>query len=168
LKRRSRRRTVSLGMAFVYSVLLHALLLGIAALHRTDPPPAGDQGEDSQKMESDYESIKDKPVEVSIVDVPNHLLEDEAAAQAAWDKHLEDCSSWYGGIGLMVNPETNEVIKVYPRYPAYRYGIREGDFLETEPRGEVGTIADVWVRRGDQELDFQIPREKICTEDTEQ
>lgn len=83
-------------------------------------------------------------------------------------KGLRDCegTNWYGGIGIMQNETTGEIIHIGKGYPADRAGLRLGDMLLTRDgiRGEPGSTVTLMLKRHGQLLQFDIVREKICTE----
>lgn len=95
------------------------------------------------------------------------------------DLFNEDVTQVYGGIGVEIRVTDTEflVSKVFEDGPAHKVGIKEGDLivrvgnamvsemtledLTTSIRGEVGTIVNVGIKRGEEELFFDIKRETI-------
>lgn len=72
------------------------------------------------------------------------------------------CKEWYGGIGII--EAMGEIWSVYPGYPAADAGLLAGDRIigTEEVRGEVGTILEIDVNRGEKLLHFKITRGRIC------
>lgn len=97
----------------------------------------------------------------------------------------EDMSGEFGGIGVQITLEKDKIIVSSPLAgtPAMTAGIKSGDeiiavngksvigFTTTEAskliRGDIGTVVNIEIKRGDTKLSFNIKREKIVVSSVE-
>ncbi len=95
------------------------------------------------------------------------------------DLFNEDVTQVYGGIGVEIRVTDTEFLisKVFEDGPAHKAGIAEGDIiakvgeketsnmtlddLTTSIRGKVGTTVNIGIKRGEEELSFDVKRETI-------
>jgi membrane-associated protease RseP (regulator of RpoE activity) len=109
------------------------------------------------------------PARVELIqekDLPKPKVTVEAPKRKKIQPIDDRCELFYGGIG--VRTELGLVTSVFPEYPAAIAGIKVGDRIvspnPTQVRGEPNEPIVVKVLRGQEILEFEIIRAKICYE----
>lgn len=157
-----------LKRSFKYSVFLHilpVLIFFLLSLVRGAGGTGKGRNDDPSKKNGMNKSTE---VDITVIPKSNSLKQDGVSKNK--------CKTWYGGIGVMQNGFTNEIIEVYEGYSAYEAGIEVGDVLipdeSTLPiRGEVGSSIILSFYRFNrainsyQKFRVKIKREKICTDE---
>ncbi len=149
------------------SILIHIVLLALIIIRGAPggSEPNGD-GEGGHSREKLYDKILPPPVDKS-VELTFDGYDDIAAKKK---KRLEDCKTWYGGIGILQNL-FGEIQEVFPDYAADKVGLQPGDLItaqsEMEIKGEPGSTITLTITKKDgRVLIVPIVREKICYENT--
>lgn len=152
---------------FLLSLILHSAPLLLLFLLSGSGSSEGDSKSNKASGSPDSATIVDKgangkpkpPIEMEITLVDPEPPKSDGAPECAGD-------NWYGGIGIVQDERTGILLTVAKGYPAERAGLLVGDRLLTRLniRGEVGTIATVTLVRDGSILQYNIMREKICTE----
>ena len=154
------------------SIIIHSLLLFLSLSHSGNTSGGKRKGKgsgDSENKGSQYNGVKvgsiipkDRPTEVTIVEVDHHGIKKK---RKHIRKSFKECPGpWYGGIGIRseLTPKGEEIVEVFPGYPADLAGIMIGDtIVEVKDNviiGPPGTIVHITTSRGA----YAITRGKIC------
>ena len=97
------------------------------------------------------------------------------------DQYNSEVTGEYGGIGILVAFDQEEelvsLVNVFPDTPAARCGMQQGDLIiavngedvhgmamdavVSKTRGSIGEPVQITVKRGEEQIDFEMKREKI-------
>lgn len=136
----------------------------------------GGQGDGDQKGKG---NATDDSVNVEIIEMPEPVdvatvkkKEKGPGEDLPEEPEKKECSRHYEGIGVSINLFGKagwEQVEEVPRgYPAYRAGLRKGDFVRNvhggRIRGPKGTVVTLEVMRGNQTFFLDVTREEICYE----
>jgi C-terminal processing protease CtpA/Prc len=76
------------------------------------------------------------------------------------------CEKYYTGVGIMTQPDTCIITRVYKGYSAHKAGLISGDIIISPDcssiRGPEGSIIKIKIMRETKIIDLNITREKIC------
>lgn len=175
---------------FSFIFMLFGIVLGYLFTYGRDPYTGKKMPKSMEEFISTYENIKDnyygelddkKLIDAAIngmigsIEDPYSSFMDEESA----DEFNEDISGTYVGIGVTIDYSegTNKIIEVSKGDVADKAGIKVGDIivkvdggdvsevfgddLSSLIRGEEGTDVTVTVKRGEEEIDFNLTRSKI-------
>lgn len=166
---------------FVHGTLLSLLLLGKLSL------PGGGGGAFGFGKPKPAEHSEEKPPglgenEITVEILPPPKKGDTTPGPSEEDglttkaPHAKDeCPDFFGGIGITIGTGYRKgddravvtwVDEVHPGYPAAKAGIQAMDELlnHAEIRGEIGTSVVVKTARDGKRIDYNVVRDKICTE----
>lgn len=120
------------------------------------PPPTVKVMEVTPEVQKEIEKQKDA------MELAEKKNKPEQKASPAPD----GCITWFGGIGVSIDPVSGYIHEVYPGYPAYESGLRSGDVIleiSSEIQGEVGTPLTMIIQRGADQYRLTLIRAKICS-----
>jgi C-terminal processing protease CtpA/Prc len=154
----------------VFSILIHALLLGTLVLRGSDGE--GGSGQSHIKLNIADKVSEDNKIKISIKETPLDdkskvtLKKKESKPKQEYIDHK--CKDYYSGIGVQHSGVSCLITHVGKGYPADRAGVKVGDLTmktssgDCPGRGPLGTPVTIKVMRGSQVLTFHMIREKIC------
>lgn len=154
------------------STIIHVSLLSLLFINLNNhgkqdsdlnEPKVPESSSKQTEEEKIAEKNKETKLEVSIVEEQDLGLNEQ-------EKKTEEteCPNdrWYGGVGMVHNSQTGEVLDAPKGYPAYVAGVKVGDYILNphELRGEPGYDAHLLLKRDGEEIIIVVTREKICLE----
>lgn len=146
-------------LAILVSLIIHAIFLFTLSTTLTPPPPP--------PPPPARDNIKVKLVESAPL---NYVQQDTTTVdeygKKVYKRDEKMCAgldNTYLGIGIMIQPGSDTVIAAPPQYPAYKAGMRIGDYI-VNPWGVVivDGYLDYDVRRSTEILKFHVKVENIC------
>jgi hypothetical protein len=143
-------------IALIGSLLIHAAFLFVltsTAGLKPPPPPPKEKERDSLKVEL----ISAAPPSVA------KQLKPGDKGYVRDEQMCEGKDNTYTGVGIMIQPGSDTVIKAPEQYPAYRAGMRVGDFI-IDPFGVdiVDGYMTFKIMRHTEIMEFHIKVENIC------
>jgi S1-C subfamily serine protease len=148
------------------SLTIHALIM--LGLYIKQPTEGGKgQGGGDAATQPQHKGDITSPTPIQIIEVPPKIANPKLPGKAKPKPIKQECSDWYGGIGVTIDPLTNIIRIVHPGYPAERAGLQKGDLIlatSDEIIGTVGTQVVVVIERGADQYRVTMYREKICTD----
>jgi hypothetical protein len=151
-------------IVFLLIVLVHvAIIFDWHLSHKIPPPPLGS---DPALVEITLLPLKPKladvandVLEISKNEIPSPKYKTDARICTNKDKH-------YFGVGFIWNPGSNRVTHAPEDYPAYKAGMRVGDFVVNPDNDFNDGYIDLYiVRERGQQLHFHIKGDNICYQD---
>ncbi len=113
------------------------------------------------RTESD--KVIPKPIEYTIVS----RVSGGVGSKPKKSKNKTECKKFYGGVGVQSSYINEQIVSVYPGYPADRAGIKVGDVVLNPMdlvRGKIGTTVKLQIKNDSGIVVYNLIREKICIE----
>jgi len=144
--------------ALALSIIIHAFLILCLAYHRSVLPPPHPPI-----------PVSGGSLDITLVPITPEIEKEIVSSQSEGSssneetKFCNDKSIQYSGIGVTYSTSSWIIIEAPPSYPAYKAGIRKGDYFKNPGvQPDEDGYQDVYVERDNQELHFRIKEEKIC------
>lgn len=111
-----------------------------------------------------------KTIDIVLLPPPNDIVLTNAngTGQKAYPYskiYCEHNNREYRGVGIIINFETSMILDAPVYYPAYKAGLRIGDFIIESPPVTNDGYADFEIIRGYDKLRFHIKVDNICFND---
>lgn len=142
-------------IALIGSLLIHAAFLFVLFSNAgIKPPPKQEKKQDTMKVEL---------ITVAPVVVEKNIPKPGDKGYKRDEIMCAGKDNTYTGVGIMIQPGSDTIIKAPEQYPAYRAGMRVGDFI-IDPFGVdiVDGYMDFRIMRHTEVIQFHIKVENIC------
>lgn len=144
-------------IAFTVSILIHLFVIVFVAT----PQVGGESVEEQINTEPDPVQVRLLPKEEKTAAEKTEADKGAPTEMSITDLVCTDEKSTYKGIGIIWWPDTGQVLEAPEFNPAYKAGIRVGDFIINDVT-QVDGYVDIIVLRNYNKLTFRIKTENIC------